>query len=115
LAASLTVYETVVKVVKSLANLPVAMSLASLRRANSTAYRDGFAPRQSWFRPLKRYGVPQLTKSQTQFIPSEMLNPYDAGEMRRYAVSARVNSATNDDRQCSEPIEGLGAMQAGLF
>ncbi len=36
---------------------------------------------------------------------TEMLKPYDAGQMRRYAVSARVNSVANDDCQCSEPIE----------
>jgi len=34
-----------------------------------------------------------------------MLEPYDAGQMRRYAVSTWVNSVANDDRGCSEPIE----------
>src|SRR5664280_311811 len=39
---------------------------------------------------------------------SEMLKPYDAGLMRLYAVSTRVNNATNDDHECSEPIEVQG-------
>jgi putative SOS response-associated peptidase YedK len=34
-----------------------------------------------------------------------MLKLYDAGLMRRHAVSMRVNSATNDGPECSEPIE----------
>ena len=44
-----------------------------------------------------------------------MLKPYDAGRMRRYAVSTRVNNVANDDRQCSEPVEVPRAIQAGLF
>lgn len=35
---------------------------------------------------------------------TELLKPYDAGLMRRYAVSAWVNNVANDDCQCSEPI-----------
>ena len=46
---------------------------------------------------------------------TEMLKPYDAGLMRRYAVSTRVNNVANDDRQCSEPIEVAGNVQAALF
>ncbi len=46
---------------------------------------------------------------------TEMLKPYDAGQMRCYAVSTRVNNVANDDRQCSEPIEVSPAIQAGLF
>jgi putative SOS response-associated peptidase YedK len=46
---------------------------------------------------------------------TEMLKPYDAGQMRRYAVSRRVNSVMNDDCECSEPIEVSGPRQAGLF
>jgi len=46
---------------------------------------------------------------------TEMLKPYDAEQMRRYPVSTRVNNVANDDRECSEPIEVPGAMQAGLF
>jgi putative SOS response-associated peptidase YedK len=48
-------------------------------------------------------------------VTTEMLKPYDAGQMRRYAVSARVNNVANDDLQCSEPIEVAGSIQAGLF
>ena len=44
-----------------------------------------------------------------------MLKPYDAEQMRRYPDSTRVNNVANDDRECSEPIEVPGAMQAGLF
>jgi putative SOS response-associated peptidase YedK len=36
---------------------------------------------------------------------AELLKPLDANLMRRYAVSTRVNSVTNDDPQCAEPIE----------
>jgi putative SOS response-associated peptidase YedK len=46
---------------------------------------------------------------------TEMLKPYDAGQMRRYPVSTWVNNVANDDRECSEPIEVSGARQAGLF
>ena len=46
---------------------------------------------------------------------TEMLKPYDAGQMRRYTVSAWVNNVANDDRQCSEPIEVSRALQARLF
>lgn len=46
---------------------------------------------------------------------TEMLKPYDAVQMRRYAVSARVNNVANDDRECSEPVEVPRAIQAGLF
>ena len=46
---------------------------------------------------------------------TEMLKPYDAGRMRRYPVSTRVNNVMNDDRECSEPIEVSGVMQVGLF
>ena len=46
---------------------------------------------------------------------TEMLKPYDAGLMRRYAVSTWVNNVANDDRQCSEPIEVSGAIQTQTF
>lgn len=46
---------------------------------------------------------------------TEILKPYDARLMRRFAVSARVNNVANDDSQCSEPIEVPGPIQAGLF
>ncbi len=46
---------------------------------------------------------------------TEMLKPYDAGRMRRYAVSTRVNSVTNDDSECSESTEVSGPMQTALF
>ena len=44
-----------------------------------------------------------------------MLKPYDAGQMRRYAVSTLVNDVVNDDRQCSEPIDVPPPIQPGLF
>ncbi len=46
---------------------------------------------------------------------TEVLKPYDAGLMRRYAVSAWVNNVANDDPQCSEPVEAAGGIQAGLI
>ena len=36
---------------------------------------------------------------------SEMLKPYDAGMMRCYPVSTRVNHVANDDAECSAPVE----------
>ena len=42
---------------------------------------------------------------------SELLRPYDAGLMRCYPVSTRVNSAVNDDADCSTPVE-LAPVQA---
>jgi putative SOS response-associated peptidase YedK len=46
---------------------------------------------------------------------TELLKPYDARQMRRYAVSNRVNNVANDDPQCSKPIEVSHEAQAGLF
>jgi len=45
---------------------------------------------------------------------SELLKPFDARLMRCYPVSTRVNSAANDDEDCSRPVE-LTDVQAGLF
>src|SRR5208282_3084640 len=42
---------------------------------------------------------------------TEMLKPYDAGQMRRYAVSTRVNNVANDDSECSEPTDVSGPLQ----
>ena len=36
---------------------------------------------------------------------SELLEPSDAGHMRCYAVSSRVNHVWNDDEECSRPVE----------
>jgi len=36
---------------------------------------------------------------------SELLKPFDAGYMRCYPVSNRVNHAANDDEECSRPVE----------
>jgi putative SOS response-associated peptidase YedK len=44
----------------------------------------------------------------------DLLKPYDAGLMRSYPVSARVNSVANDDAECSAPVEVVQA-QPGLF
>jgi putative SOS response-associated peptidase YedK len=46
---------------------------------------------------------------------TEMLKPYDAARMHRYAVSPRINNVANDDIQCSQRIEVPRAIQAGLF
>ena len=45
---------------------------------------------------------------------SELLKPYDARRMRRYPVSTRLNHVTNDDEECSRPVELVQA-QKGLF
>jgi len=45
---------------------------------------------------------------------SELLRPYDARIMRRYPVSSRVNSAINDDEECSRPVEPF-VIQEHLF
>jgi putative SOS response-associated peptidase YedK len=36
---------------------------------------------------------------------SEMPRPFDAGLMRRYPVSTRVNNVQNDDADCAKPPE----------
>jgi putative SOS response-associated peptidase YedK len=35
---------------------------------------------------------------------SELLKPYDAGSMRSYPVSTRINHVANDDEECSRPV-----------
>jgi len=45
---------------------------------------------------------------------SDLLNPYDARLMRCYPVSTRINSVTNDDEECSRPVE-IAPIQFGLF
>ena len=45
---------------------------------------------------------------------SELLKPYDAGSMRSYPVSARINHVANDDDECSRRIE-LSLSQNQLF
>jgi putative SOS response-associated peptidase YedK len=45
----------------------------------------------------------------------EILRPFDADRMRRYPVSARVNTVTNDDPACSEPMARISPAQAELF
>jgi len=45
---------------------------------------------------------------------SDLLKPCDARLMRSYPVSNRVNSALNDDEECSRPVE-LAETQNRLF
>jgi putative SOS response-associated peptidase YedK len=45
---------------------------------------------------------------------SEMLKPFDAGLMRCYPVSTRLNNVANDDEDCSRPVE-LAEVQERLF
>jgi putative SOS response-associated peptidase YedK len=40
-------------------------------------------------------------------VISELLKPYDAGMMRTYPVSPRINHVANDDEECSLPVEVL--------
>jgi putative SOS response-associated peptidase YedK len=36
---------------------------------------------------------------------SEMLKPFDARLMRCYPVSTQINHVSNDDAECSAPVE----------
>ena len=45
---------------------------------------------------------------------SEMLKPCDAGTMRCYPVSTRVNHVVNDDAECSIPVKPA-QVQGALF
>jgi len=45
---------------------------------------------------------------------SELLEPFDAGLMRRYPVRTRVNSTANDDEECCRFVE-LAETQNRLF
>jgi putative SOS response-associated peptidase YedK len=47
-------------------------------------------------------------------VVSELLKPFDAGLMRCYPVSARINHAANDDEECSRPAEPVEE-QSNLF
>ena len=46
---------------------------------------------------------------------TEMLRPFDAGQMRRHPVSTRVNNVAIDDLECSEPLQSLSTAQTRLF
>jgi putative SOS response-associated peptidase YedK len=37
----------------------------------------------------------------------ELLQPYPASRMRRYAVSTRVGSVKNDDPECADPVSSV--------
>jgi len=54
---------------------------------------------------------PEMTNADAA---SDMLKPFDAGLMRGYPVSARVNHVANDDEACSIPIQ-LVETQSSLF
>ncbi len=45
----------------------------------------------------------------------EILRPFDTDQMRRYPVSDRVNTVTNDDPACSKPVDALPPAQGALF
>lgn len=47
-------------------------------------------------------------------VASDLLKPYEARLMRCYPVSNRVNSVTNDDEECSLPVE-ISQIQDRLF
>jgi putative SOS response-associated peptidase YedK len=48
-------------------------------------------------------------------LREELLKPFDADRMRRFPVSDRVNTVTNDDPACSEPEQPTAPAQATLF
>jgi len=45
---------------------------------------------------------------------SQLLRPYNAGLMRCYPISARINQVANNDQACSAPVE-LAQLQDRLF
>ena len=45
---------------------------------------------------------------------SNLLKPFDAGLMRSYPVSTRINHVANDDEECSRPVE-VAQIQNRLF
>jgi putative SOS response-associated peptidase YedK len=45
---------------------------------------------------------------------SEVLKPFDARQMRCYAVSTRINQVASDDEECARPVEGT-PIQNRLF
>jgi putative SOS response-associated peptidase YedK len=51
---------------------------------------------------------------QTHSVVLRLLTPFDAGSMRSYPVSTRVNTVANDDPECSAPVQ-LVAETANLF
>jgi putative SOS response-associated peptidase YedK len=47
-------------------------------------------------------------------VASELLKPYDARLIRCYPISTRINYVTNDDEECSAPVE-LAQIKNRLF
>ena len=46
---------------------------------------------------------------------AEVLAPFDAAQMRRFPVSTRINSASNDDPDCVAPSHSSSPAQSALF
>jgi len=46
---------------------------------------------------------------------AEVLVPFDAAQMRRFQVSTRINSVTNDGPECVVPSHSSSPAQSGLF
>ena len=46
---------------------------------------------------------------------AEFLAPFDAGKMRRFPVSTRINAVTNDDPDCVVPMPSSLPAQSALF
>ncbi|MDP9160119.1 MAG: SOS response-associated peptidase [Acidobacteriota bacterium] len=65
---------------------------------------------------LERESYQRWLDPQMQDAPaaSEMLRPYDAGVMRSYPVSMRINYVSNDDEECKRPVE-IVELQQPLF
>jgi len=65
---------------------------------------EGVHDRMPVILPPERYDLwldPQIQDTAVMGL----LRPFDAGCMRSYPVSARLNSVGNDDAECSTPIE----------
>ena len=54
---------------------------------------------------------PGMTNAQ---VVCELLKPYEAGMMRCYPVSTRINHVANDDEECSRPVV-ITEAQSHLF
>ena len=46
---------------------------------------------------------------------AKVLVPFDAGKMRRFPVSTRINSVTNDDPECVVPSHNSSPAQSAPF
>lgn len=63
----------------------------------------------------ENYGLWLDPKFSNPTVLSEMLAPYDAGMMRLYPVSTKLNDAKNESEDCGVAETGAEAVQSELF